>query len=102
MKSFENEQVLLSYSGRIREIDVDALTFKLRDLVTVEKNEILCSFEATLLPEIFQRITEGNLVTLTGRQVKGTFEVSDIFVARSLTPPDHLNVTDASKVGSTI
>jgi hypothetical protein len=84
MKSFESEQVLLSYSGRIREIDMDALTFKLRDLVNVPKTEIACGFEATLLPEVFLRITEENLVTLTGRQVKGTFEVSDIsiFVAQ--------------------
>jgi hypothetical protein len=100
MKSFESEQVLLSYSGRIREIDVDALTFKLRDLVASPKNEIACGFEATLLPEVFQRIAEEDLVTLTGRQVKGTFEVSDIsiFVANKearISSLDALHVSSA-------
>jgi hypothetical protein len=80
MKSHQDEQVLLTYSGRIRELDMDALTFRLRDIVNAEKGEVLCRFEETLLTEVSERLVEEHPVTITGRQVKGVFEVSDLSI----------------------
>lgn len=87
MKAYTNEQVLRTVSGRIREIDVDAFTFTLRDLIDSDRAEVACSFEAPLLPSVFQLLADEQLVALTGRQIKGTFEVSDISISLEPSEP---------------
>jgi hypothetical protein len=80
MKAYQSEQMLHTYVGRIGKIDKDALTFELRDVQNGTRSEVSCRFESELFDAVLERLSDDHLVTVTGRQVRGIFEISDLSI----------------------